>query len=555
PPREAEERPAGAAADEPRHAGAVQPGGDGEERGEDPRGEPYTVRVSDETFYLTTPIYYVNAEPHVGHAYTTIMADILARHHRQRGEDVFFLTGTDEHGAKIARSADELGRSPREHADALSARFREMAGTLEASNDFFIRTTDDGHRAAVQELLQRMHARGDIYRGSYGGWYCTSCEAFYAEGDLDADRRCPTHGRPAEWLEEDNWFFRLSAYRDRLLAHLDANPGFVVPQVRYNEARRMIEDGLDDISLSRSQVAWGIPVPWDPDQVVYVWIDALFNYLTALTYARPGEDLVARYWPPDVQLMAKDILKFHAVIWPSLLMSAGVELPRRLAIHGFVLKGGERLSKTTGNVVDPFPYVERYGIDALRYYLAREVRFGEDGTFSDETFEERYTRDLGNDLGNLVNRTVAMIDRYRGGEVPADPGGDGDLAGYVAERVAAVRDAFDAVDITRGVNEAWELVRRLNQLVEERKPWELAKSPDTARDLDQALASLAEGLRVALILLWPYIPGKAEDGLARLGQPADASLARAPWGAGAAGARVVKGEPLFPRVEREEAAA
>lgn len=514
------------------------------------------MRVTSETFYLTTPIYYVNAEPHVGHAYTTIMADILARHHRQRDEDVFFLTGTDEHGAKIARSAEELGRSPREHADTLSARFRELGATLEATNDFFIRTTDDGHRDEVQRILARMHETGDIFRGSYGGWYCTSCEAFYAEGDLDEERRCLTHRRPAEWLEEDNWFFRLSAFRDRLLDHYRENPDFVTPASRYNEALRMIEGGLDDLSLSRAQVAWGIAVPWDPEQVVYVWIDALFNYWTALTYARPGHDLAARYWPPNVQLLGKDILKFHAVIWPALLMAAGIDLPRRLAIHGFVLKGGERLSKTTGNVVDPAPYIARYGIDALRYYLAREVRFGEDGTFSDETFEERYTRDLGNDLGNLVSRTAAMIDKYRGGAVPPDPGQDGDLADFVADRVDAVKNAFDALDITRALTEAWELVRRLNQLVEERKPWELAKDEANSTALDQALVSLVEGLRAALILLWPYIPGKATEALGQLGQPVgEVGLAQAMWGAGVPAARVQRSDPLFPRLEREEEAA
>jgi methionyl-tRNA synthetase len=506
--------------------------------------------VTARRFYLTTPIYYVNADPHVGHAYTTIMADILARHRRQRGDDVFFLTGTDEHGAKIARSAEEVGRTPREHADVLSARFRELGAILNASNDFFIRTTDEGHVAEVQRVLERMHAAGDIYKGSYGGWYCTSCEAFYAEGDLDGERRCPTHRRPAEWLEEENWFFRLSAYRDRLLEHFRRAPGWITPHARYNEALRLIEDGLEDLSLSRAQVSWGVPVPWDPEQVVYVWIDALFNYWTALTYARPGEDLVARFWPPDVQLMAKDILKFHGVIWPALLMSAGLELPRRLVVHGYVLKGGERLSKTTGNVVDPFPYIERYGIDALRYYLAREVRFGEDGHFAEETFEARYANELANELGNLVSRTVAMIGRYRDGIVPEDPGGDAALAAYVAERVAAVERAFDAVDLTGALGEAWELVRRLNQLVEERKPWELAKEPGRARELDQALASLAEGLRAALVLVWPYIPGSAARGLDALGQPQDAvSLDRAAWGGGVAGARVRRAAPLFPRVE------
>lgn len=504
--------------------------------------------MSTGRFYLTTPIYYVNADPHVGHAYTTIMTDIVARHHRQRGEEVFFLTGTDEHGAKIAGAAEAAGRSPKEHADALSQRFRDLGGVLGASNSFFIRTTDAAHGAEVQRLLGVMHEKGDIYKGSYGGWYCTACEAFYNEGDLVDGKNCPIHGRPVDWLEEENWFFRLSAYRERLLELYDANPGWVVPQARFNEARRMIELGLEDLSISRSQIDWGVQVPWDPEQVVYVWVDALFNYWTALTYGA-GED-GGRFWPPDLQLMAKDILKFHAVIWPALLMSAGIELPRRLAIHGYVLKGGEKMSKTTGNLVDPFPFIEDYGLDALRYYLAREIRFGEDGTFSAEGFDARYTGELANEFGNLLNRTVAMVGRYRDGVVPSDPGGDAEIAAEVSAVADAVTAAFDAVDITRAVEDIWVLVRRLNRLVEERAPWTLAKDPDRAGELDQALFSLAEGLRAVAILLWPVMPGSCEKALLALGQdPAAVATAGARWGAGAAGATVVPGTPLFPRVE------
>jgi len=507
-------------------------------------------------FFVTTPIYYVNADPHVGHAYTTIMADIIARHHRQRGEEVFFLTGTDEHGAKIARAAEKIGRSPREHADALSGRFREMGQRLGATNDFFIRTTDEGHMSVVQELITRMHEKGDVYRGSYGGWYCTSCEAFYNEGDLGEGKTCPTHQRPVEWIEEDNWFFRLSAYRERLLALYDEHPEFVRPRSRMNEARRMVQDGLEDLSISRAQVEWGVPVPWDPTHTVYVWVDALFNYYTALTYARPGEDLLGTLWPPTLQLMAKDILKFHAVIWPALLMSAEIELPERLFVHGYVLKGGERLSKTTGNIVDPFPYIERYGLDALRYYLAREIRFGEDGTFTDEGFHQRYTSELANEFGNLLSRSATMIARYRGGVVPADPGGDTDLAAecdVVRDEVAAL---FARDEVTGAIEVAWGWVRRLNRLVEEREPWVLAKDDTRAGELDQALFSLAAGLRVATILLWPVIPGSCERVLVALGEPAGrVALADATWGGGTPGAIVAPGDPLFPRIEVEEVSA
>ena len=510
--------------------------------------------MADGRFYLTTPIYYVNADPHIGHAYTTIMADIIARHHRQLGEDVFFLTGTDEHGGKIAASAEREGRSPREQADILSARFRALGGVLDATYDFFIRTTDPEHEAQVQSVLSALHASGDVYKGSYGGWYCSASEAFYAEADLKEGRLCPIHGTPVEWVEEENWFFRLSAYRDRLLAHYEANPGWVLPAARYNEARRMIELGLEDLSISRAQVDWGVPVPWDPEQTIYVWIDALLNYRTALGYARPGDDLVERYWPPDLQLMAKDILKFHAVIWPAMLMAAGLELPRRLLIHGYVLKGGEKMSKTTGNVVDPFPFIERYGIDALRYYLAREVRFGEDGTFTAEGFDARYSGELANELGNLLNRVVSMIGRYRDGIVPLDPGEDAELAAEVAQAAAACAANVAKLDLSRAVEDVWRVVQRLNRLVEQRAPWTLAKDPERARELDQTLYSLAEGLRAVAILIWPVIPGSAERILASLGQdPAAIALTGAAWGAGVASAQVALADQLFPRVEEEEA--
>ncbi len=524
---------------------------------EHPRGgwgcRGYAASSVPDRFFITTPIYYVNADPHVGHAYTTIMADVIARHHRQRGEEVFFLTGTDEHGAKIARAAEEAGRTPAEHADHLSARFREMARVLGAGNDFFIRTTDEPHKAVVQALIVRMHDNGDIYKGAYGGWYCTACEAFYNEGDLAEAHTCPTHGREVEWIEEENWFFRLSAYRDRLLRHYDAMPAFVRPRSRMNEARRMVEDGLDDLSMSRAQVEWGVTVPWDPAHTVYVWVDALFNYYTALTYAQPGTDLVDRLWPPRLQLMAKDILRFHAVIWPALLMSADLALPEGLFVHGYILKGGERLSKTTGNIVDPFPYIARYGLDALRYYLCREIRFGEDGTFTDEGFHQRYTSELANDFGNLVSRTTKMIERYRGGAVPTDPGGDADLAAEsVTTRDQVVRH-FDHDDVTGALDAAWGWVRRLNRLVEEREPWALAKDDARAADLDQALFSLASGLRIAAILLWPVLPGSCAQVLVALGEPPDAvSLDRAAWDAGTPAARVTPPDPLFPRIDRAE---
>jgi methionyl-tRNA synthetase len=332
-------------------------------------------------------------------------------------------------------------------------------------------------------------------------------------------------------------------------------PDFVRPKSRMNEARSMVEMGLDDLSMSRAQVEWGVTVPWDPAHTVYVWVDALFNYYTALTYAVPGDDLLARLWPPTLQLMAKDILKFHAVIWPALLMSADLALPEHLFVHGYILKGGERLSKTTGNIVDPFPYIERYGLDALRYYLCREIRFGDDGTFTDEGFHQRYTSELANDFGNLLSRSTKMIERYRDGVVPADPGGDSDLAAEADATRDQVVQLFGRDDVTGAVDAAWAWVRRLNRLVEEREPWALAKDDARAGDLDQALFSLAEGLRIAAVLLWPVLPGSCEAVLAAIGEPTDGvSLDLARWGAGTPGARVTPPEPLFPRIDVDEVA-
>ena len=323
-------------------------------------------------YSITTPIYYVNGDPHLGHAYTTIAADILARHHRQLGDDVFFLTGTDEHGNKVAQAAEERGLTPREHVDALAPKFREMTLRVNASNDFFIRTTDPQHEAFVQGFVEKLRTAGDIEKRTYGGLYCTACEGFYYERDL-VDGNCPGARHEPVWLEEENYYFLLSRYQDRLRDFFLANPDWVRPRSRYNEALSFIEGGLDDISISRRSITWGIPVPWDPEQVIYVWVDALINYISALTYARPGDDLESRYWPADIHLLAKDILKFHAVIWPALLWSAGYEAPRAEFIHGYLLMGGEKMSKTRGNVLDPFAVIDEHGVDALRFYLFREV--------------------------------------------------------------------------------------------------------------------------------------------------------------------------------------
>lgn len=502
------------------------------------------------TFFITTPIYYVNADPHLGHAYSTIAADILARHHRQRGEDVFFLTGTDEHGNKVAQAAAERGLSPREHCDQVSERFRALAGLLDVSNDFFIRTTDPQHEAFVQQFVQRLQDAGDIEKRTYGGLYCTACEGFWYERDL-VDGKCPDHGIEPVWLEEENYYFLLSRYQERLAEFFRANPDWVKPRSRYNEALSFIEQGLEDISISRSSITWGVPVPWDPEQVIYVWVDALINYLSALTYARPGDDL-SRFWPARLHIMAKDILKFHAVIWPALLMSAGYELPRGELIHGYLLMGGEKMSKTRGNVLDPFAIIERYGIDALRFYLFREVTFGQDGVISLDGFAARYTNELANELGNLVSRTVSMVGKYRGGQTPP-AGGDAGLAQEGAAMVAACRARFDAVEITPALESVWEFVRRLNRFVEEQAPWKLAKEQAHAARLDAVLHDLVAGLRLVALCLYPVMPSTAVEILRRLGQPTAAgalALARAVWD-GLQPAAVEVAPPLFPRIEAD----
>ncbi len=503
-------------------------------------------------YYITTPIYYVNGEPHLGHAYTTIAADILARYHRQKGDDVFFLTGVDEHGNKVAQAAAERGLTPRQHVDELAPRFKELTRQLNATNDFFIRTTDPEHEAYVQRFVERLKAAGDIEKRTYGGLYCTACEGFWYERDL-VDGKCPDHGLEPVWLEEENYYFLLSKYQDRLAELFRANPGFVTPRSRYNEALSFIEQGLEDISISRSSITWGVPVPWDPEQVIYVWVDALINYLSALTYARPGEDLVDHYWPAVHHLLAKDILKFHAVIWPALLLSAGHSLPTGEFIHGYLLMGGEKMSKTRGNVLDPFAVMDQYGIDPLRFYLMREVTLGQDGVISLEGFEGRYNSELANELGNLVSRSVSMIGKYRDGSIPAASAHEV-LQDVAAEGEAMVRAAgahYDAVAVTAAIETVWEYVRRLNRLVEEEAPWKLAKDEAQAGRLDTVLHGLAAGLRLVALAICPVIPGTAEEILRRLGQAhgdADLLLEKATWG-GLAPATVVVGPPLFPRIE------
>jgi methionyl-tRNA synthetase len=496
-------------------------------------------------YYVTTPIYYVNAEPHLGHAYSTIGADILARHMRQRGEDVFFQTGTDEHGEPVAQAAEREGVTPKELADRNAPHFQELMPKLNISHDFFIRTSDPRHVAKVQEVMQRVHDAGHVYEGTYEGWYCPRCADFKTESELEGGNRCPIHKIELDREREENWFFRLSSFQGDLERLYEERPDFVIPAHRANEARAFINQGLEDVSLSRPKLKWGVPLPWDPDQVMYVWFDALLNYVTGLTYAREGEDLTDRFWPADLHVLAKDILKFHAVIWPALLLSAGYELPRQMVIHGYLLMEGEKMSKSLGNVLDPFEVIDRFGADALRYYCYREVSFGKDGAVSAPGFEARYESELANDYGNLANRTLSMIERYRGGVVP-EAGVDEALADAFAGIVDEVSGELDRAELTQALEAIWRLVRRLNQYVEETRPWDLSKADEEAGRLDQVLYNLAEGLRVATLLLYPYMPETAERLLGALGEE---ERALAELGSRGGGQRIARLEPLFPKIE------
>jgi methionyl-tRNA synthetase len=498
------------------------------------------------SFYVTTPIYYVNAVPHLGHAYTTIAADIVARHMRQRGEDVFFLTGTDEHGEPVAQAAEAAGTTPKELADRNAERFKALAPQLNASNDFFIRTSDDEHVAKVQEVLSRVRENGHVYEGTYEGWYCPRCADFKTDSEIGPDNTCLIHFIPLDREKEENYFFALSSFQAQLEQLYAERPGFVMPRRRYNEAKAFIDQGLQDVSLTRAKLTWGIRVPWDESHVFYVWFDALLNYYTALAYARPGEDETDRFWPPTFHLIGNDILKFHTVFWPALLMAADLEVPEHVFVHGMLLGGdGRKMSKSLGNVLDPFGVIEHYGTDALRFYCARDVPFGQDGPVSDEAVAARYDAELANDYGNLASRTLAMVSRYRDGAVPdteVDPALSADFEG-LCEAVEAHLDRFE---ITNALEAIWERVRRLNRYVEERAPWVLAKDDAKAAELDTTLRSLVEGLRAVTVLLHPYMPATTETLLAAIGRE-DLTLAGARFGAAPGGNRVEKLEPLFPK--------
>ncbi|NLW07370.1 MAG: methionine--tRNA ligase [Clostridia bacterium] len=511
--------------------------------------------MGDKVFYVTTPIYYPSDKLHIGHALTTTMADTLARYKRLRGYDVYFLTGSDEHGQKIQRRAQEAGLEPLKFVDGIVATFKELWRRLNISYDDFIRTTEPRHMHAVQILLRRIYEQGDIYKATYEGWYCTPCETFFTERQL-VDGNCPDCGRPVELLKEESYFFRMSKYADRLLQHIKDNPDFIQPASRRNEMISFIESGLEDLCISRTTFDWGIPFPMDTGHVVYVWFDALTNYISALGYGTEDESLLHKYWPEAVHLVGKDIVRFHTVIWPIILMAAGLEPPRQVYGHGWLLVEGGKMSKSKGNVVDPMVLIDRYGSDAIRYFLLREMPYGSDGVYSEEALVNRINTDLANDFGNLLSRTTAMIEKFNQGVLAAPVASeplDEDLKA-VARKVPAELDAaLNNFEFSRALGAIWRLVNRANKYIEETAPWALAKDPTKQPRLQTVLYNLAEVVRQATIMVEPFMPGVPARVWQQLG------LADVPealtwkslsvWGAIPAGIKIRRGAPLFPRID------
>jgi methionyl-tRNA synthetase len=500
-------------------------------------------------FYITTPIYYINAEPHLGHAYTTMVADAIARSRRLLGDDVFFLTGTDEHGQKVERAAQKAGMDPRVFADKIAGKYVDLFKALNISNDDFIRTTEARHIHAAQAIWRRVKDRGYLYKAPYEGWYCTVDELFVPEAQL-VDGRCPTCGNPVERLSEESYFFKLSAFQEPLLELYRSNPGFLTPDIRRNEMIAFVSAGLRDLSVSRTSFKWGIPVPDDPGHVMYVWFDALTNYITAVGF--PDDEVrFRRYWPADVHLMGKEIVRQHTVYWPAFLMAAGLELPRRVVGHGWWLMNEAKMSKSLGNVVQPQGYVDRFGVDALRYFVMREMVVGQDASFTDDVFLTRYNSDLANDLGNVVSRAATMIQRYCDGIVPAAnvvDGVDAELRRRSNAVIAAATAAVERFDFSGALREIWSLISDLNKYIVTREPWVLARNPELRPKLEATLGNAADVLRVVAALIEPVMPATSAGIRGMLGIVAE-NWVGLEAGSIVSGANLGRIEPLFPRVE------
>ncbi len=516
--------------------------------------------MSQEAFYLTTPIYYVNGVPHIGTAYTTIAADTIARFQRLKGADVHFLTGMDEHGQKVAQSATEHGMTPQEWCDSQVPQFTDLWHDLNITNDDFIRTTQPRHEVGVQKFLQTLYDNGYLYKDSYEGLYCTPCETFFAEEDL-VDGKCPDCGREVQKIKEDNWFFKLSSFGDKLLEHYEANPDFIRPEIRRNEVESFVRSGLRDLSISRSTFDWGVPLPFDPEHVTYVWVDALINYLTALGYGSDDESQFHRYWPANFHFVGKDIIRFHCVIWPAMLMAAGLPLPKYVFAHGFLMAAdGSKMSKSKGNALYPRDLMATFGVDAYRYYFMSDVTFGSDGNIGLERMLQVYNADLANSYGNLFSRVSNMTVKNFDGLVPAvderfatTENPLKELAKGIFERYAA---CLEQVDFGGAAKVVMELVHRANLYVEEMAPWNLAKSEETLPELAFVLYNALEACRISALLLSPFMPTTSDELYSRLGlghatEVTDGAKA-SEWGGLNAGNVVTKGDALFPRLKIEE---
>jgi len=511
--------------------------------------------MAEKTFYITTPIYYPSNNLHIGHSYTTVAADAVARFKRLQGYNVHFLTGTDEHGQKIQRQAEAKGEHPQAFVDGIVEGIRNLWHVLVISYDDFIRTTESRHKQAVQKIFQRFYDQGDIYKGKYRGYYCTPCEAFWTEWQLKNGNLCPDCDRPTEVVEEDAYFFRMSRYVPRLLEHIKKHPEFIQPPSRKNEMiNNFLKPGLDDLCVSRTSFDWGIPVPFDPGHVIYVWLDALSNYITALGYGSEDDSLMQTFWPADVHLIGKEIVRFHTIYWPIFLMALGLPLPKRVFGHGWLLMDEGKMSKSKGNVIDPIVMADRYGSDAIRYFLLREIPFGADGVFSPQALEQRINSDLANDLGNLLHRTLNMIQKFCNGRLhPSSPReDDGELIELALATRTKMADLMDELQFSNALAVLWQLVRRSNKYIDETAPWALARDPASRDRLEGVLYNLAESIRFISVLLRPFMPRTPEkiwEQLGIAGKPelqTWASLDQ--WGGIPAGTAINKGKPLFPRI-------